>query len=748
MNGQSRRGAITAVIAASVAIAASGVAMAAAPVQSIGPVEQVATPTGMRPVVHDVLVKFRAGTTARVQADVRSEALDAAGAQPRAARRVEGLPGVWRVPVDEGAAPGAVARRLDARSDVGWAVPDVPATIDVTPNDPLFPNLWGLNNTGQQVQAPTPFTGLAGMDLGALGAWGTTQGSADMSVAVVDSGAALDHPDLAANLRTANARNFVPDYQGVVDPLAVQDQNEHGSHVSGTIGAVGNNGLGVAGVNWTVGMTPVRSCDFAGICGYLAEGLAYGGGVARVVNVSAGGPGDLHSSTDAISQHPNTLFVAAAGNKGADNDVIPHDPCNVPLPNVLCVAAIDASGNLASFSNYGATSVDIAAPGVDIQSTVPNFATAFAPPVQSDLETPPWPDGWGQFPSWVPTPSGAEAWTWGTAGGGFNYMLLRGTPGPAGPDQSWAIDAPAKFNPIGRSCRMTANISTILDEQNQELALAYSTDQHPTSAFLGATSGRTGNNFIPWVVDLSAIEGQTGVQLGFIVQSRQGAARLVVAITAPVVTCIVDQPAAGTYKFDNGTSMATPQVAGAAALLLAKNPDLTAAQMKQALMSTAVPMASLAGKVVTGGRVDVNAALASVPARAVPAAPAAPAAPAPITTALTLRAGSTIAIRPGGTRASVPVTCAQPSTATCAVTVALRMRVATAGSTRVRWIPLGTQRATLPGTWQGRVSVPLTQEARNLLGRHGRVRATVIASSQTGSATLASVRQTTTLVRR
>jgi hypothetical protein len=216
----------------------------------------------------------------------------------------------------------------------------------------------------------------------------------------------------------------------------------------------------------------------------------------------------------------------------------------------------------------------------------------------------------------------------------------------------------------------------------------------------------------------------------------------------PQITCIVDQPASGSYALYSGTSMAAPHVAGAAALLLAKNPDLTAVQMKQALMSTAVPMASLAGKVVTGGRIDVNAALASVPAPAVPAAPAAPAAPAPTTTALTLRAGSTIAIRPGGTRASVPVTCAQPSTATCAVTVALRMRVATAGSTRVRWIPLGTQRATLPGTWQGRVSVPLTQEARNLLARHPRVRTTVIASSQTGSATLASVRQTTTLVRR
>jgi len=162
-------------------------------------------------------------------------------------------------------------------------------------------------------------------------------------------------------------------------------------------------------------------------------------------------------------------------------------------------------------------------------------------------------------------------------------------------------------------------------------------------------------------------------------------------------------------------------------------------------------MASLAGKVVTGGRVDVNAALASVPAPAVPAAPAAPvapAAPAPTTTALTLRAGSTIAIRPGGTRASVPVTCEQPSTSPCAVTVALRMRVAAAGSTQVHWNSLGTQRATVPGAWQGRVSVLLTPEARHLLSRYSRVRATVIASSQTGSATLASVRQTTTLVRR
>jgi hypothetical protein len=155
-------------------------------------------------------------------------------------------------------------------------------------------------------------------------------------------------------------------------------------------------------------------------------------------------------------------------------------------------------------------------------------------------------------------------------------------------------------------------------------------------------------------------------------------------------------------------------------------------------MSTAVRMPSLAGKVVTGGRIDVNAALA-----AVPAAPAAPVTPPRTATALALRA-TRIELRPGAQSVPVPVTCEQPSTATCAVTVALRMRVASRNS----WVALGTRRVTLPGTWRGRVSVPLTRQARNLLERHPRVRATVIAASQSGTEPLAQVRQATTLVRR
>ena len=741
MNRRTRRGAIAAAVIASAAVTAPMTGLGApASLPPIGQVEQIATPTGMRPVVRDVLVKFDAGTAVRAQPDTRSRVLGAAGAQPQGARPVEGLPGVWRVPVDEGATPAGVARRLDARADVTWAVPDVPATTQVMPNDPLFSNLWGLSNTGQQVPASTPFAGFAGVDLGAVGAWATTRGSADVPVAVVDSGTVLDHPDLVANLRTANDRNFVPDAAGDVSPTAVGDTNGHGTHVAGTIGAVGNNGLGVVGVNWTAGMTTVRVCDFGSSCPTVLEGLAYAGPRARVVNLSLGGPGDLQPETDVIRASPNTLFVAAAGNDGTDNDAIPVGPCNVPLPNVLCVAAIDADGNLADFSNYGAISVDVAAPGVDIQSSVPEFGDAFEPAVLPDVNNK--PDGWDQMP-----PTGA--WEVDTSLGVLNLVDLDQMAGAGTGLESWLIKAPGDFDAVGEACRMNGGIRINLDAgDRQAMALAYKAASDTTWEIVpgSAVAGDTEGQLIPWNVDLSAIDGRTDMEFAILVQSLESATnRVKAAFMPPVFKCIVAQPAGGTYDFFSGTSMATPQVSGAAALLLSKNPSLTAVQLKDALMSTAVRMPSLAGKVVTGGRVDVNAALASVPVPATPAAPVTPVTPpAPIARALTLRVGRAIAIRPGGTRASVPVTCDQPSTATCAVTVALRMRVASQG----RWVALGTRRVTLPGSWRGRVSVPLTRTARNLLVRHSRVRTTVIAGSQAGSPTRASVRRTTTLVRR
>ena len=297
---------------------------------------------------------------------------------------------------------------------------------------------------------------------------------------------------------------------------------------------------------------------------------------------------------------------------------------------------------------------------------------------------------------------------------------------------------------------MSGGIRINLDQgDNQALALVYRSTGDTTWE-VASGSGISGNSrgeLIPWKVDLPEVDGRAGVEIAFIVQSAEGATNRVRAAVMPVeVKCIVAQPAGGTYGFMSGTSMAAPQVAGAAALLLAKNPTLSAVQLKNALTSTVVRMPSLEGKVVTGGRIDVNAALASVPAA--PAAPATSAVSPGVMTALALRTGRTIAVRRGSRSVPVPVTCERPSAGTCAVTVALRMRRAAPAASRARWIALGTQRVSLLGTWRGRVAVPLTRQARNLLARHSRVRATVIAGSQAGTEPLASVRQVITLVRR
>jgi subtilisin family serine protease len=360
----------------------------------------------------------------------------------------------------------------------------------------------------------------------------------------------------------------------------------------------------------------------------------------------------------------------------------------------------------------------------------------FAPAINSDNGSPARPAGWTQTP--------ANQWEWDQING-LGYAKLTTTPGSGSGIDEWIIQAPGSFTPAGQACRFEAQISTDLNPaSNQAIALLYRTVGNPTWQLVpgSGTSGDTDGAIVPWNVDLSMIYGDSGVELRVYVQSQRGAGALSAAILVPKVRCIVPQGTGGNYDFLSGTSMASPHVAGAAALLLAKNPTLTAVQLKDALMSTAVRMPSLAGKVVTGGRIDVNAALAAVPAA--PAAPVTPVTPPRTATALALRAGLRIELRPGARSVPIPVTCEQPSTATCAVTVALRMRVASRNS----WVALGTRRVTLPGTWRGRVSVPLTRQGRAVIARHLRVRATVIAGSQAGTEPLASVRQVTTLVRR
>lgn len=258
--------------------------------------------------------------------------------------------------------------------------PDAIVTAQALPNDPQLANLWGLG------AAP-------GANL--IDAWDHTTGSGQVVVAVIDTGVDYTHPELAANMWVnpfeIPGNGIDDDGNGFVDDIYganffnssgnPYDDNSHGTHVAGTIGALGNNSSGVAGINWNVKIMALKFLSSNGsgsISGaiaaldYLIAMKARGVNV-RISNNSWGGPVYSKTLQDAITRARDAgiIFVAAAGNEANDNDARPSYPASYDLSNVISVAAIDRNGNLARFSNYGANSVDIAAPGVEILSTTP-----------------------------------------------------------------------------------------------------------------------------------------------------------------------------------------------------------------------------------------------------------------------------------------------------------------------------------------------------------------------------------------
>jgi len=247
------------------------------------------------------------------------------------------------------------------------------------PNDPAYPYLWGLHNTGQ-----APFYGTADADIDAPDAWAITTGSPSVIVAVVDTGVDYTHPDLAANI-WQNPQEIIngidDDGNGYIDDVRgwnfvsknndPMDDNGHGTHCAGTIAAVGNNGIGIAGTAWNVKIMPLKFLNAQG-SGYVSDAISailYANQKgAAVISNSWSGTGYTQSLKDAIDAS-SAVVVCAAGNSGANADTSPQYPAAFSSSNILSVAATDYNDKLASFSNYGATSVDLAAPGVSIYST-------------------------------------------------------------------------------------------------------------------------------------------------------------------------------------------------------------------------------------------------------------------------------------------------------------------------------------------------------------------------------------------
>lgn len=284
---------------------------------------------------------------------------------------------------------GRAIEALYRSGSVVYAEPDYRVHAARLPNDPDFHQLWGLHNTGQS-------GGTADADIDAPAAWDTRSAAYGVVVGVLDSGVDYTHPDLVANMWTNpneipgngiddDNNGYVDDIHGIdrynadSDPM---DDNGHGTHVSGTIGARGNDGNGIAGVAWRVQIMALKFLD-SDTYGYASEAVAlinYAIAIkaanqypAMILNNSWGGSDYLRTLDDAIKAAGDAgiLFVAAAGNDGVDTDVHSDYPSSYAQPNIISVGASDHDDQPAGFSNRGCASVDLFAPGVDIYSTLP-----------------------------------------------------------------------------------------------------------------------------------------------------------------------------------------------------------------------------------------------------------------------------------------------------------------------------------------------------------------------------------------
>lgn len=349
----------------------------------------------------EILVKFKSG--------VSNEALEALSARlnDRIEDRIENAPGWTAIDDLDNTNPADLVAQYLKLPEVEYAeenyeisisdevqvlpkkvdyrLADAGAVVDaVRPHDPQFNEQWALANSGQR-------GGKEGADISAMYAWTKTTGSDDVVVAVLDSGVDYTHEDLAPNMwqRPANMAPYQDAELGSIDDefgfnaidnaSDPMDENGHGTHCAGIIGAEGENNIGIAGVNWKVRIMPLKFMNAGGFgttkdaieaINYVINRKKAGVNV-RIISASWGSTQKSRALEDVIrkANENDILFVAAAGNSSVNNDRSPHYPSSYNVPNVISVAALDRNDQLASFSNYGVKSVAVAAPGVDILST-------------------------------------------------------------------------------------------------------------------------------------------------------------------------------------------------------------------------------------------------------------------------------------------------------------------------------------------------------------------------------------------
>jgi subtilisin family serine protease len=497
-------------------------------------------------------------------------------------------------------------------SQVEYAEPNYLRHVRATPDDTSYSSLWGLSN----INAP--------------GAWDVGTDCSPVVVALIDTGADDTHPDLAANIWTHpgeiagnglddDGNGKIDDTRGwdfVFDNNDPMDGNGHGTHVAGTIGAVGNNGRGVTGVCWTAKIMLLRVFDAAGTATVadILEAMDYARqNGARIVNASYSGSQFSQAENDAIAQlnSAGVLLIAAAGNEGVDNDQTPSYPAGYDLPNIMAVAATDTGDLLASFSNFGKSKVHVAAPGVSIFSTFMNEVTALS---LQDFE------------------GGTAGWTLdapaGRAGTGYNNSTGSLADSPGGSyDININVSAvsPA-FSLAGRSGGVLefvlkgdilADGDALWVETAADIAGPWTAKGVWILTGLGwgfFSNGISGN--IPdWglaQVFLDDPDLLPNLYVRFRLQTN--ASGVADGYYIDDVSVSAFSPGQDAYALESGTSMAVAHVSGLAALVWGSNPGLTASQVKGRILDCVDRLSQLSGSIFTAGRINADNSLHNIPA--------------------------------------------------------------------------------------------------------------------------------------
>ncbi|MDR0138838.1 S8 family serine peptidase [Metabacillus idriensis] len=332
----------------------------------------------------EVIVKFKSNKVNTMEVKVAGMKLSQ--------KENVGKKGAQLFKIPAGKTVDQVIKELKKSSDVAYAEPNY--LVSASDVDPYYDYLWGIENKGQYVGG---LYGIPGIDVNAVPAWTVTKGSTKVVVAVIDTGIDITHPDLKSRIFVnpnevprngidddgngyiddVNGWDFYNDDNTVYDSPDVDD---HGTHVAGTIAAQGDNGIGVVGVAPLVKILPLKflgTPEGSGSVSDAVEAIYYAASMGVKISNNSWGGGNYSTALYEAIRDSGSLFVAAAGNDGLNNDYYSHYPSSYSLDNILSVAAIDNWGNRAYFSNYGSYSVDVAAPGEDILSTIPEGGYAF-----------------------------------------------------------------------------------------------------------------------------------------------------------------------------------------------------------------------------------------------------------------------------------------------------------------------------------------------------------------------------------